>query len=146
MILPDEAAAFADTHRVAHLATADAGGAPHVVPLCYARERDRFYFVVDDKPKRGDPRQIKRLRNLAANPRAALVIDDYADDWSRLAYLLIRGDAELVVDRDEYERILISLRARYPQYHAMPLAAATHPMVRITTRRVHLWRATRGAR
>ena len=99
MPLSDEVRAFLDRHRVAHLATADAGGAPHVVPLCYARLDDRLYFVADDKPKRNGPRALRRLANIAANPRVALVVDDYDDDWSRLAYLLLHLDAAPVVSR-----------------------------------------------
>ncbi|MBI1816595.1 MAG: TIGR03668 family PPOX class F420-dependent oxidoreductase [Deltaproteobacteria bacterium] len=141
MPLSEEAAAFADAHRVARLATADATGAPHVIPFCYARDNDRFYFVIDDKPKRGAPLQLKRMRNLAINPKVAFVIDDYDDDWQRLAYLLVRGHAIVVDVGEEYDRILAALRVRYPQYRAMPLAFATHPMVRITVQDAHLWRS-----
>jgi PPOX class probable F420-dependent enzyme len=143
MRLSPEAEAFADGHRVARLATADAHGAPHVIPLCYAREGDRFYFVIDDKPKRGTPLGLQRMRNIAANPRVALVIDDYGDDWTRLAYLLVRGEATRVNDPDEYDKLLKALRRRYPQYRLMPLALASHPMVRIIAQRAHFWRASK---
>jgi len=139
MLLSEEAAAFADAHRVAHLATADVHAAPHVVPLCYARDGDRFYFVIDDK--RGDRRRLKRLRNIAANPQVALVIDDYDDDWTRLAYLLIHGEGALVAETEEYSAVIALLRERYQQYREMSLSFASHPMVRITARRAHLWRA-----
>ncbi|MBX3026247.1 TIGR03668 family PPOX class F420-dependent oxidoreductase [bacterium] len=139
--LNDEARDFLDRHHVAHLATADADGAPHVIPLCFVRLADRLYFVADDKPKRDGPRALRRLANIAANPRAALVVDDYDDDWSRLAYLLLELAASEVVDGAEYAEALAALRARYPHYRTMPLARATHPMVRLVPRRWHLWRA-----
>jgi len=141
MALTAEARAFLDAHAVGHLATTGADGAPHVVPLCYARIDDRLYFVADDKPKRRGPRALKRLANIAANPRVALVVDDYDADWSRLAYLLLHLDAEAVDDPVEYAGALAALRQRYPQYRQMTLEAATHPMVRMTPRRWHLWRA-----
>jgi coenzyme F420-0:L-glutamate ligase/coenzyme F420-1:gamma-L-glutamate ligase len=141
MILSTEESAFADLHRVGRLATASADGTPHVVPFCYARVDDRFYFVIDDKPKRGRPRELKRLRNIAANPRVAFVVDEYAEDWSRLAYLMVYGRAELVDEPGEYERALEALRLRYPQYRAMTADLVFHPMVRITAQRVHFWRA-----
>lgn len=141
MPFSDDARAFLDRHRVAHLATADASGAPHVVPLCFARLADRLYFVADDKPKRGGPRALRRLANIAANPRVALVVDDYDDDWTRLAYLLVHLDAAPVDDESEYADGLAALRARYPGYRTMSLARATHPMIRLTPRRWHLWRA-----
>ena len=139
--LSDAARAFLDAHAVAHLATAGADGAPHVVPLCYARIADRLYFVADDKPKRRGPRALKRLANIAANPRVALVVDDYDADWNRLAYLLLHLEATVVDQEAEYDAALAALRQRYPQYTAMPLRRDTHPIVRMTPRRWHLWRA-----
>jgi PPOX class probable F420-dependent enzyme len=141
MRLSDEARAFLDAHMVGHLATADPSSVPHVIPLCYARIDDRLYFVADDKPKRLGPRRLKRLGNIAANPRVALVVDDYHDDWSRLAYLLLHLDAVLVEDEAEYAAALTALRHRYPQYQGMQLNRNTHPMVRMTPRRWHLWRS-----
>jgi PPOX class probable F420-dependent enzyme len=142
MILTEEARAFLDAHRVGHLATADASGAPHVVPLCYARVGDSIYFVCDEKPKRAGPRALKRLSNIAHNPRVALVIDDYDEEWSRLAFLLLRLQAEIVRDEDEYQRALGALRGRYPQYRAMSLKMSANPIVRLIPNRFHLWRAS----
>ena len=139
-ILSDTDRAFVDQHRVARLATADAHGAPHAVPVVYARLGNLLYFVVDDKPKRTHTK-LKRLLNIAENPQVAVIIDHYDEDWTRLAYLLIQGDADVVIDRSEYVQALAALRGRYSQYEAMPLAFDTHPMVRITPRRRHLWRA-----
>lgn len=135
-----EARAFAEGQRIAHLATADASGAPHVIPICYTLLGQHFYFVVDEKPKRSR-RGLKRLRNITENPRVALVFDEYAEDWSRLAYLLVQGRAVLVTDRDEYASVLESLRRRYPQYVSMGLQFDQHPMIRITPEHLHLWRA-----
>jgi len=139
MSLSEAERAFAEAHRVARLATADGGGAPHVVPICYALAGDAFYFVVDEKPK-ATRRGLKRLRNLAENGRAALVIDDYDDDWRQLAYLLVQGAAAVVADGTEYTRVLDLLRRRYRQYVAMPLVIGHNPMVRIAAERVHFWR------
>ncbi len=131
-----------DRHRVAHLATADRTGAPHVVPLCYARDDDALYFVIDSKPKRRTGTAIKRMRNLLENPAVALVVDDYDEDWRRLAYVLVRGRAAVVADAAEARRALGSLRARYPQYRVMELDGPEHPVVRITPEHVHVWRAS----
>ncbi len=141
MILSDDAREFIDAHDVGHLATADGAGNPHVVPVCYARVDERLYFVADEKPKRLGPRALKRLANLAENPRAALVIDDYDRDWSRLAFLLLHLDTTIVSDEREYDAALAALRRRYPQYRQMTLTIATNPLVRMVARRWHLWRA-----
>jgi PPOX class probable F420-dependent enzyme len=143
-VLTNEERAFAEEHRVARLATADAAGAPHVIPICYAVFDNHVYFVIDEKPKRRR-HGLKRLRNIAVNPRVAFVIDDYDEDWTQLAYLLIEGTAHAVENRIEYDRVLSALRTRYAQYRSMALAFETHPMIRIIPAHAHLWRATRGA-
>lgn len=132
---------FIERHRLGHFATADTSAVPHVVPVCFALVDDRFYFVIDDKPKR-TRRGLKRLRNIGANPRVALVIDEYDEDWSQLAYLLVHGTAAIVDETAEHAGAVTELRRRYPQYRAMALVPATHPVVRITVERRHFWQAS----
>lgn len=139
----DEEREFTESHRVAHLATADADGTPHVVPIVYALLDDEIYFVVDEKPKK-TRRGLRRLRNIAANPRAAVIIDAYHDDWNRLAYLLIEGTAAEVDQPERYAAVLDALRRRYPQYRSMELSFDRNPMVRIVPARRHFWRARGG--
>jgi PPOX class probable F420-dependent enzyme len=139
-----EARAFLERHRVGHLATAGADGAPHVIPVCYALDASALYFVADDKPKRRPARRLQRLVNLSQNPRAALVVDDYDDDWTRLAWLLVRGPASVVGGPAMHARALALLRARYPQYVAMALDdPERNPIVRIEPERVTMWWAAR---
>ena len=114
---------------------------PHAVPVCFAILDDALYSVVDAKPK-SNPLSLKRLRNVAENPRAAVVIDHYEDDWSRLAYVMLRGDALVVDDAREYARALEALRAKYQQYRSMDFEPASNPMLRITIRKVVYWRYT----
>ncbi|MCC6766424.1 MAG: TIGR03668 family PPOX class F420-dependent oxidoreductase [Deltaproteobacteria bacterium] len=136
------ARAFLARHRVARLATVDAGGVPHVVPFCYAASGANVYFVIDAKPKTRTGRALARMRNIAGNPSVAFVVDDWSEDWSALAFLLVRGSAAVVMEERERARALRALRARYPQYRAMPLAGDDHPVVRIVPTHAHLWRAT----
>jgi PPOX class probable F420-dependent enzyme len=138
-----EARRFLEAHRVGHLATAGADGAPHVVPVCFATDDAGIYFVADEKPKRRPARVLRRLANLRANPRAALIVDDYADDWTRLAWLLVRGPARFLDERTAHAAALRLLRARYPQYTTMALDDPdAHPIVRIEPADVVLWRST----
>jgi len=133
---------FLESHRIGHLATAGADGAPHVVPVCYALDDDALYFVADEKPKRTPARALLRLKNLRANPRAAVVVDDWDEDWTRLAYVLVRGPAAELADATAHAAALRLLRARYPQYRAMALDdPVLHPIVRIEPARVLVWRA-----
>lgn len=132
--------AFLRLARVAHLATADAAGSPHNIPFCFWFDGDaRFYFIVDEKPKRAAGKGIKRMRNIAANPRVAIVVDHYEEDWSSLAYVLVHGEAFVVEDSDEYLLALRNLRDKYPQYRVMMLTPDKNPIVRIEARRVHAW-------
>ena len=131
---------FLDRSRVAHLATAGRDGRPHVVPLCYARDGEAIYFIVDEKPKQAGKR-LKRMRNIAENPAVALVVDRYDEDWGRLEYLLVHGKAAVVEDAAEYARALALLRARYPQYAAMRLEQGRNELVRIAPSAVHHWRS-----
>jgi PPOX class probable F420-dependent enzyme len=140
-----EARAFLDAHRVGHLATTSADGDPHVVPVCYAVDDGAVYFVADEKPKRGPARALKRLRNLRENPRAALVVDDWSEDWTRLAWVLVRGAARIVAP-SAHAHALALLRARYPQYRSMALDdPVEHPVVAIAPERVTVWRAASRA-
>ena len=128
MLRPDDRE-FLDAQRVGRLATADAGGRPHAVPVCYARVGGRLYVPVDGKPKRGDPRALRRLRNLRERPEAVLLVDRYDEDWGRLRWLLIRASATILEHGAERAAALAALEARYPQYAAMGLAALGLPVI-----------------
>ena len=129
---------FLEARRVAHLATADAGGAPHVVPVCFAVADAGVYVTIDEKPKRALGRPLKRLRNIADNPAVALVADRYDDrDWSRLGWVMIRGRAELLHQGPEHAEAQRRLRARYAQMAAMALESL--PVIAIRIERVASW-------
>ena len=130
---------FLVAERVARLATADKSGAPHVIPICFWFDGGQVYFAIDEKPKRRRGLELKRMRNIAENPRVALVIDHYEDDWSQLAYVMIRGTATMVDDNEEYLLVLRNLRDKYRPYRTMQLSRDRNPLVRINPERVNLW-------
>jgi PPOX class probable F420-dependent enzyme len=101
--------------RVAHLATVEADGRPHVVPICFALDGDTLYTAVDEKPK--STRRLKRLANIAANPQVEIVVDEWDEDWSRLWWIRLSGRAR-VVEHDA--RALELLQEKYPQYQEQP--------------------------
>jgi PPOX class probable F420-dependent enzyme len=136
---------FISSARIAHLATCDSGGAPHNVPICFWFDGECFYFVIDEKPKRKGAKALKRMRNIAENPRVAILVDHYEEDWAHLAYVLVHGRADVVEDAEEYLLALRGLRDKYPQYRAMALSADQNAVVRIEPDRVHLWGARFGA-
>jgi PPOX class probable F420-dependent enzyme len=130
--------AFVHSQYVAHLATADAEGNPHVVPVCYAFDGTRFFLPLDEKPKTVDDRALRRVRNIEARPQVALVIDRYAEDWSRLGYVLVRGHAGLLEPSDpEHLPAVVLLQERYQQYRTMALEE--HAVIALVTERVVSW-------
>jgi PPOX class probable F420-dependent enzyme len=129
-MLTDPQRAFLAAQRVARLATADGAGRPHVVPVCYALLRDKVYFTIDEKPKK-KPARLKRLANLRANPVAALVVDRYDEDWSRLGWVMVQGAAEVLEAGPEHDEAQAALRQRYPQLAAMRIEALPVVAVRV---------------
>jgi len=123
--------------RVAHLATADANGQPLVVPICFAFDGKEFVSTIDEKPKQTPPTRLKRLRNITANPKVSLIIDHYDEDWHRLAYLLIRGTAKILLRGARHRRGVYLLRRKYPQYRNM--AINDRPMIVITPIQLTSW-------
>ena len=135
-MLTDAQYRFLETSRVGRLATADAHGVPHLVPVCYAVDGANAYITVDEKPKRTDI-PLKRIRNIQENPAVALTIDRWDEDWSRLAWLMLRGNAEILANGAEHDAAQDRLRARYPQYRTMDIAPL--PVIAIRITRVLVW-------
>jgi PPOX class probable F420-dependent enzyme len=135
--LPEWVRALLDEGRVAHLGLRDGDGAPRVLPVTYARHEGALWSAVDDKPKRRAGEDLARVRWLRADPRAALTVDRYADDWSRLAWVQVLGEVA-VLDVAGHEAALSALAARYAPYRER---APRGPLLRLEPRRVLYWRA-----
>ena len=117
--------------RVAHLATVTPDGAPHLVPIVFAVVEDVIYSAVDAKPKRH--RNLRRLANIAHEPRVTLLVDHYEDDWTRLWWVRADGLARVA---DTSEAGLAALRAKYPQYEQSPPAG---PFITVRVSRWTAW-------
>jgi PPOX class probable F420-dependent enzyme len=104
--------------RVARLATTDPDGRIHVVPIVFALERDTLYTAVDAKPKRS--RALRRIENARARPDVTVLVDDFAEDWSRLWWVRLRGRARVLDEGDEAAHALALLVAKYEQYREVP--------------------------
>jgi PPOX class probable F420-dependent enzyme len=137
--LSPEQILFLEGQRVARLATVDEDGKPHVVPVCFACVAGLVYTPIDEKPKRVTATALRRVRNILAHPDVCLVADRYDDDWTRLAWLQVHGQASLATDAAERGTALTALRARYPQYLRMDLES--YPLIRIAPTRVVAWAA-----
>ena len=118
-MLTDVERRFLDGQRVARLATADAQGNPHVIPICFVAKGNTVYFTIDEKPKRKTGAPLKRMANMLENPSVALVADRYDDDWSRLGWVMVQGRAEVLDAGEEHDAAQADLRDRYPQLAGM---------------------------
>jgi PPOX class probable F420-dependent enzyme len=127
---------FVDGQPVAHLATADRLAEPHVVPVCFALAEATLYITADEKPKRAGA-TLKRFRNITENPQVAVTIDRYAEDWSRLGWVMLRGRADILRDGHEHDAAQALLRVRYPQLETMHIAHL--PVIAVRIARVTSW-------
>jgi PPOX class probable F420-dependent enzyme len=126
--------------RVAHLATADKTGQPHVIPICFVFDGKYFYSPIDEKPKRAAPHKLKRVRNMSANPQVSLVIDHYDESWSKLAFVLVSGKARILSSGKKHQEAVRLLRRKYRQYRRMALER--RPMIAVTPTKIVIWGAT----
>ena len=119
---------------VLRMATTDETGRPHLVVMTFAVDGDRVYTAVDAKPK--STRDLKRLRNIRANPRVAVLADHYEDDWTRLWWVRADATAEIVDDPAAMARPIALLRERYSQYRQAPPEG---PVIALTVERWTGW-------
>src|SRR5579884_315250 len=134
--------AFVRARRVGRLATVDAAGRPSVVPICYALiEAGGAPVVVsalDEKPKRVPVAELARVRHIRERPDVALIVDDYGEDWERLAFVQLHGRARLVAPAEPgHAAAIAALRAKYPQYAWMAIEA--RPVIWIEELRASSW-------
>jgi PPOX class probable F420-dependent enzyme len=104
--------------RVARLATAGADGVPHLVPVTFAVVGDVIFFAVDHKPK--TTTDLRRLRNIAANPAVSFLADEYDEDWAHLWWVRADGTARLLETAADRAAPVRRLQEKYPQYRDHP--------------------------
>jgi PPOX class probable F420-dependent enzyme len=122
--------------RVARLATLDADGRPHLVPIVFVLDGDTLYSAVDAKPKRS--RTLRRIENVRRRPDVTVLIDHYDDDWTRLWWVRLRGGARVLDDGEEAAHALALLAAKYEQYRK---AAPGPPVLAIDITEWRAWAA-----
>ena len=128
---------FITNQPVGHLATADSDGMPHVIPVCFALVKNTIYITIDQKQKRGCVDHLKRLKNIIVNPKVAFIADHYEDDWNKIGWVLVRGQARILKLGREYFYGQQSLRKHYSQYKEMDLTGL--PLISIEIEFVKSW-------
>jgi PPOX class probable F420-dependent enzyme len=112
--------------RVGQLATVRSDGTPHIVPICFALlttgRGDVVVSGTDEKPK--STFALQRLRNIAERPAAALLVDHYEEDWTRVWWIRVDGRGRVINDDADRERAVAALRAKYHQYEHVGIPGA----------------------
>jgi PPOX class probable F420-dependent enzyme len=137
-----------DTWPVARLATLGPAGGPHQVPIVFARAQGLLWSPIDAKPKAEG--SLARVRHLRANPAASLLLDHYADDWSRLWWLRVDATAHVlepatVESEPAVAEAVAALRAKYPQYARVAVLRDPPVLLRLRPLRIASWCAGREA-
>ena len=125
-----------DELKVARLGTVGVGGRPHLVPVCFASVAGALAMSVDEKPKKSAA--LVRLRNIEADSRVSLLFDRYEDDWTRLAWVRVDGEASVLARGELWPSALVALRGRYPQYAGMVLENL--PLIVVRPVNISSWR------
>ena len=137
--LPAFAAELLYQSRVARLGPADRAGQPLVVPVCYVFDGRVCFSAIDAKPKRVAASELRRVRNIAENPRVSLAVDRYDEEWSRLCWVIVQGRADILMAGAERASAVDLLRAKYTQYRALGLDRETAAVIRISPERTLFW-------
>lgn len=124
--------------RVGRLATLTPGGRPHLVPVTFVVVDDTLWTAVDSKPKR--TRRLQRLLNIAADPRASVLVDHYAEDWSQLWW--VRADGSARVTGADDEAATASMRVLAGKYEAYRRDPPGGPFIAVDVHRWHWWAAS----
>ena len=131
--LPGWALEMFEEARVARLGLLDEEDRPRVLPVTFAPFESALWCAIDRMPKRpGEPARVRRLRR---RPEATLLVDRYDDDWSRLAWVEVRG----LVSVEPLGPALDALAQKYPQYVEEPPQG---PLLRLAPQRFACWRAS----
>jgi PPOX class probable F420-dependent enzyme len=118
--------------RVVYLATADADGSPHVVPVSPVLDLDRVIVASE--------LETVHVRNVLESPRVSMVVDSYDEDWERLRAVVVFGEVTVIEGGFEWERDRALLYEKYRQYpEQAPIQEGTTVMLDIRIDRVVTW-------
>jgi PPOX class probable F420-dependent enzyme len=135
---------FIERARVARLATTGSESIPHLVPVVFVFDGNHFFIPIDEKRKTAEPLKLKRIRNINENPNVALLVDEYAEDWTKLAFVMIQGKASIVnksQENSQLEAAYKKLISKYTQYQKIGLGEIC---IMIKPEKVVSWRNSRS--
>ena len=144
LIIPPAVEEFIERARLARLATIDSEFKPHLVPVVFVFDGNHFFIPIDEKRKTAKPEKLKRLSNIQHNPNVALLIDEYSEDWTKLAFVMIQGKASIaskgegnIQVREAYKKLM----TKYIQYQKIGLSGM---FIIIKPEKIASWGANLG--
>ncbi len=121
-----------ERERVCRVATAGRRGMPHLVPVCQVVAGGKIYFASGNDGR--------KMLNLAENPRVAVTVDLYSEDWTHLKGVMVQGRARLIARGTAFRRIRALLYRKYPQYaREAALDPSDSVVVEVIPTRVFAW-------
>ena len=123
--------------KIAYLSSISHKHQPHIVPICFVLLDHNFYSLIDDKPKSVQPLKLKRVQNIVHNPKVALIVNHYEDDWDKLWHILVNGNGSIVTNELERQAAIKSLKQKYLQYLQMDVAS--NPVIKISPISIVSW-------
>ena len=143
LIIAPDIKDFIQRARVARLATVDSGFKPHLVPTVFVFDGNHFFIPVDEKRKKAKPENLRRIKNILGNSNVALLLDEYSEDWTRLAFVMIQGTASIMKSRTQAEIHLRQaqkeLATKYAQYQKIGIGEMC---IMIKPEKVVSWRSS----
>lgn len=139
MIISPAVEEFIERAKVARLATIDSEFKPHLLPVVFVFDGNNFFVPVDEKRKTAKPEKLKRIRNIQNNPNVALLIDEYSEDWTKLAFVMIQGKASIANKTEENIQVREAykkLMTKYVQYQKVGVGELC---IVITPKKVASW-------
>lgn len=119
------------------LATLHLERGPDLVPVVHAVDDDVVWLPVDQVKAKATT-ELRRLANIAADPRVCLLAEHYEDDWTRLWWVRAHGRARWASVR-ELSDARAQLAARYEPYRD---ASTIEAVVAVTVDRWTGWTAS----
>ena len=131
MRLTKAQAKMLERERVAHVATVG-DGMPHLVPVCHVLAGGKLYF--------GSGRRGRKVLNVRKNPRLAMTVDLYSDDWSHITGVMVQGRGRVIERGPRFRRLRRRLYATDPQYSRVAaLGDSDSVIVELTPTHVFSW-------
>jgi PPOX class probable F420-dependent enzyme len=130
---------FIERARVARLATIDSEFKPHLVPVVFVFDGNSFFIPIDEKRKRAKPEKLKRIRNIQDNTSVALLIDQYSEDWTKLAFVMIQGKASVASQGDKNIQVIEAYKKLMKKYIQYQKVGVGEMCIIITPEKVTSW-------